>query len=96
MITARVMETFSEKMIQYIAMCMDERETPMRIRHGVFFNISHMFTRYANGKWVISKEGTPIKNWLDENALGEYSIRTSHILFEDYDDALLCYLRYKG
>lgn len=54
----------------------------LRIQAGVYFNDP--------------LKNTPVGQWLRENISGRYAIRENHIYFEDCDDALLCYLRYKG
>lgn len=64
-------------------------------RHEVAFDIRYPFYKPSDG-WVESEGGIEVKNWLKENTLGRYSIQSRHVLFEEPDDALLCYLRYKG
>lgn len=88
----------------------DARErvvTPdMEIRHVVFFenNNSNLFIAYSDFylsddidiDFGYTPQGLVMQEWLEENAPGKYSIQSNYIFFEDRDDALLCYLRYKG
>lgn len=40
--------------------------------------------------------GRALRKWLNDNISGGYTIGSRHILFDDRDDALVCYLRFKG
>lgn len=71
------------------------RTAHMQIRHGVYFkNLPkpHLFME----PWGDTAEGRAMRKWIGENISGKYSIQSSYVLFENHDDALLCYLRYGG
>lgn len=76
------------------------RATHMQIRHGVYFKnrqYPHLFMEFSSKLgWRDTAEGCVIREWLDGNISGKFSVQTSYVFFEDYDDALLCYLRYRG
>lgn len=68
----------------------------LRLRFEVCFDIRFSFAKCTNRGWVETESGVEVGNWLKENTLGDYSIQANNVLFEERDDALLCYLRYKG
>lgn len=67
----------------------------MRVRHGVYFR-HHSPHLFVNNELIDTIKGFAIRTWLKGNSSGKYALQSSHVLFEDRDDALLCYLRFKG
>lgn len=64
----------------------------MEAHHAVFF-----INSFRNFYMLVDNpRGDAVREWLKGNIPGKYSVRSSYVFFEDYDDALLCYLRYKG
>lgn len=71
----------------------------MQIRHGVSFKYPHRFIDSGptpdDVKWSYTPQGLAMQEWINGNISGKYSIQMYDVYFEDYDDALLCYLRFK-
>lgn len=66
----------------------------------VFFNRNLKYylylSRSSEASKTLTSEVIALQQWLSENVSGGYSIGPAYVSFEEYDDALLCYLRFKG
>lgn len=86
------MQTYTDGRGQRIA---KQIRSDVKIRFGVFVGV-HFISELKNlYDWADTPRGLDIRDWLKDNISGRYAVQPSHVYFENHDDALLCYLRFK-
>lgn len=67
----------------------------MRVRYGVYFDET---VDGSCGNTLLKHDPyrSTIRQWLVANVSGKYATQTSYVFFEEEEDAMLCYLSFKG